>query len=104
MISDLGKVKTKVEYLLDKYPATRDSDKMLWLAYIVIFEGVKSLFNKKQYEEFKKKILNAPTPESLTRVRRKFQEQGLYVSENREERMREAQKVSEWSQKNGTSS
>ena len=41
MIKDIISIKDKVAYLLENYPATRDSDKMLWLAFMTIFRGLK---------------------------------------------------------------
>lgn len=39
---------------------------------------------------------NTPTMESITRCRRKYQESGLYVGENRKERLQEAEDVRLW--------
>jgi hypothetical protein len=40
MITDLIKVQDRVEYILSLYPETRDSDKLLWLAYNSLFNGL----------------------------------------------------------------
>ena len=41
MIKDLITIKDKVNYLLEKYPETRDSDKLLWLGYLVVYCNLK---------------------------------------------------------------
>jgi len=100
MIEDIKKIKDRVEYLLYHYPDTRDSDKLLWIAYMVIFYDMKSCFDGSEsgYAAFKKLIMSNKTPtfESLTRVRRKFQEAGMYIGTKRMEKMEESEKVRDW--------
>ncbi len=73
---DLKNKKDRVEYLLKKYPETRDSDKKLWLAYMCIFMDLKSNIATGSYEIFKKCFMSKETPsfETLRRNRQKFQE------------------------------
>lgn len=95
MISDLKKSKDKVEALLNQYPVVRDSDKLLWLAYLVKFHDLKNELGEVAYRKFERILLdkNTVTMESIRRVRQKFQEQGKYVGTKREEKLAEAEEV-----------
>lgn len=100
VIKDLTTVKSQVEHLLDKYPQTRDCDKTLWLGYLVLFRNAKSKLNssKDPWTELKWIVKNSDTAtmESLSRVRRKFQEAGYYVGTKRQEKLEEASAVRDW--------
>lgn len=69
-----------MEYILQHYPSTRDSDQelitMVWWYYhrqnIIQSEG-KWFINMSTIRELEK-------PESITRCRRKFQEEGQYIA------------------------
>lgn len=89
--------KHKVEELLEKYPPLRDSDKLLWLAYLVRYHNLKAHLGDEAYSHLKEIIMdtNTPTMESIRRVRQKLQEQGKYVGEKRKERLEEADKFKE---------
>lgn len=95
MINDLKKAKDKVEVLLNKYPPTRDCDKKLWLAYLFEYHNLQGLIGKDNYIKLRNLILNSDTVtmESVTRCRRKFQEQGLYVGTKRNEKLKEQEFV-----------
>jgi len=68
----LNKVKSQVEYMLNKYPETRDNDKLLQVLILKKFYGVQNIDD----------ILNPKVPslESIRRCRQKFQSQGKYES------------------------
>jgi hypothetical protein len=68
----LNKVKSQVEYMLNKYPKTRDNDKLLQVLILKEFYGVETIDD----------ILNPKVPslESIRRCRQKFQSQGKYES------------------------
>lgn len=87
--------KSKVENVLLKYPDTRDSDKLLWIAYLVKYHGLRNILDDYAYAAFKAMVMdeNTPTVESITRIRRKFQEQGKYEGNNRAQRMSEQHSV-----------
>lgn len=97
MINDLKKAKDRVQFLLSKYPATRDCDKTLWLAYLVCYHDLKNQLEKDGYESFKKLLLSGDTctMESIRRIRQKFQEHGFYVGTKRKFKMKEAELVRE---------
>ena len=97
MSYDLVTAKDRVEHILSRYPDTRDSDKLLLIAYWCVFHGLKDVLGEEKYLEFKKFILNdaVPTMESLRRVRQKFQENGMYCGEKREMRIEESGVVKE---------
>ena len=82
----------KVRDLLIEYPQTRDSDKLLWLAYMAKYHGLKLALGDEKYAELKNILLSEETPtmESVTRARRKIQETTPFLRGiNRPVRMRE---------------
>lgn len=87
----------KVSSILDRYPVTRDSDKLLFLAYLCENHSLKTKIGFLAYEELKKVIMDdkTPTMESISRARRKLQENGQHVGLNRESRMTESEVVRE---------
>jgi len=91
---------SRVEHLLKNYTALRDNDTQLWLAYLVMFHGMKERINESinSYEEFCDIVLDkeVPTMQSIRRSRQHFQEKGLYVGEKRKQRLNMAKEVSEW--------
>ena len=98
MVKDLVRVKDRVEVILDEFPATRDCDKLLWLAYMSIYHDLKREIGHVAYIKLKGLIMdkNTATMESVRRVRQKFQEGGKYVGEKRKYRMDESERVREW--------
>jgi len=99
MVKDLLKISGKVEQILLEVPATRDCDKKLFLHYIARNTSIKFILGEDGWKKFCLYFMRNEIPklESITRVRRKFQEQGLYVGKKRMERMIEAEAVKEWS-------
>lgn len=97
MIEDLKKAKDRVAYLLEKYPATRDCDKTLWLAYLVLYHDLRKLLGEAAYEKFKSLLLNKDTVtmESIRRMRQKFQEDGKYLGAKRKFKLEEEKLVRE---------
>ena len=72
MLNNLKNVRDKVEKILIDNPICRDSDMKLTV-------GVWKIEGLKLSEEQEKFIqVHCSPPESITRVRRKFQEQGKY--------------------------
>lgn len=61
MIKDLVKAKDRVEHILKEYPTSRDSDKVLWLAYLVMFHDLRKILGPTAYAEFKTILLNDDT-------------------------------------------
>lgn len=99
MITDLENNKDQVEHILKTYPDTRDNDKLLWLAYLCVFQNLQDVLGTNHYLALKDLVLkeDTATMESITRLRRKFQEAGQYQGKNRAKRIEEASKVREWS-------
>lgn len=89
--------KDKVSTILEQYPVTRDSDKLLFLAYLCEHHGLKRKIGFQAYDELKKVIMDdkTPTMESIRRVRQKLQEGGQYVGNGRKSRMAESEVVRE---------
>jgi len=98
MISHLNKAKDRVAYLLDKHPSTRDSDKVLWLAYLATFHDLKNQLGEIPYNKFKEILYseNACSMESVRRVRQKYQEDGLFIGTKRSLKLKEETNVREW--------
>ena len=91
MIDDIKKAKDMVEHILDKYPDTRDNDKLLWLAYLSLFRNLHEVIGRDAYLKLKKVIMspNTCSMESVRRVRQKLQEDGKYVGTKRSLKMKE---------------
>lgn len=62
----------KVENLLESFPETRDSDRLLVEVYLNFYHGIKTLHEYRKTSE-------APSLETITRCRRKLQSLGLYL-------------------------
>ena len=76
LIRRLRTVKSRVEYVLENYPETRNDDRYLWLIYIRLFCPEMSKYIRFiPYDVLK----NAPTFETIRRCRQKIQEQGMYL-------------------------
>jgi hypothetical protein len=97
IVKDLKTVEGKVHQILQKYPATRDSDKLLWLAYNSLYNNLKSVIKSGEYDQFKQWILSPDTPifESLSRARRKIQEQHPELEGDKATRMETETEVRE---------
>lgn len=100
MLQDIITVSDKVEKILRDHPDTRDSDKLLWLAYSCKHTNLKTLFASKNFDylTFKKWLMHEDTPmfESLSRARRKIQEDNPELQGDKPLRMEEAEQVSLW--------
>jgi hypothetical protein len=89
--------KHRVEKILKKYSSTRDCDKKLYLAFLEDECGLSNTIGANAFfkllEFFKQE--NVPTMDSVGRVRRKFQEQGLYVGQAKAARDAQQEAVKE---------
>jgi hypothetical protein len=70
-------LRSKIYTLLLHYENLRDDDKLLWIAYCQNYQGMESVVKSGDYNAFCKWLMkkNIPTFESITRARRKLQEQ-----------------------------
>ena len=90
-IAELHKVKDKVGYILCHYPATRNSDKLLWLAYMCVYHGMREYIGDEAYFKLKdflldKKVISYP---SIIRMRADLQNNdGLYRADKEVEQTR----------------
>lgn len=83
------KIGDRVEHLLASHSALRDDDKKLWIAYLVIYHGLKEKLGDDAYDAFCDLYMEeAPSSESVRRVRQKIQEEGKYLGEKRIKRLR----------------
>lgn len=93
--NQLRNVQAEVEHILQNFPAARDCDKQLYTAYLRRYSKLGEGFLH-TIGCVCDAIMEAPTPETLSRARRKIQEAGRWVGTRRAERAEEAQGVSEW--------
>ncbi len=99
MLKDLIKVQDRVKYILQNHPECRDNDKLLWLAYNCLFNGLKEKFaNTWEYNGFKMWLLQEDVPvfESLSRARRKVQVENPSLEGKKKERLQEAEAVKDY--------
>ena len=68
--------KDRVLKILQDYKSTRDSDKKLWLAFMVNHHDLRKELGDKSYRKLREIILKKETPtfETISRIRRKLQE------------------------------
>ena len=87
MVDDILSVKDQVYHILERYPATRDSDKLLIMRYLVETKVGYYVRNGLfiPYSHFD----DLPSFESIRRVRQKFQEQGLFPASKDVKELRE---------------
>lgn len=84
-VQDIKTLKGKVEHVLKKTPRTRDSDTMLtaYVWYEFYKDSIVYIYNAKNGREEPcvrmKDLLTLPREDAISRVRRKFQEDGLYL-------------------------
>ena len=87
MVDDILTVKDRVFHILETVPATRDSDKLLIMRFLV--ETKVGYYVKNglfiPYSHFD----DLPSFESIRRVRQKFQEQGLFLASEKVKELRE---------------
>jgi hypothetical protein len=95
MLDKILKVKDKVMSVLRDFPQTRESDKLVWLAYMCQYHGLKDQMGKESYMRFKQWFLQDTVPchESIRRVRAQIQSSGLFRGENYKERRAQAKEV-----------
>jgi len=94
----LKDVKSKVEELLKNNPNTRDSDNLLVATYYFYEEGGKEALQNKTAYEFLKNMSSGKLTsfESISRARRKIQEQNPYLrGKNYKERQEMSEEVRE---------
>jgi hypothetical protein len=100
----LPKVADLVELLLSQPNSDRlrDSDKLLILAYMNRYHGLAQKIGDRSFAILREIIMNEmPSLESITRSRRKFQEEGKYIGTNKKERKAQEAKVRENLRKTG---
>jgi hypothetical protein len=98
MLEELQNIKEKVKFILDKYHSARDSDKVLYLFYLSEFHNLKNHLGEEKFLTLFNLITtpDTPSPESIRRIRQRFQETGLYLGEKRRKRMEEKERVRQW--------
>lgn len=83
MVKVNKKVTSRVSRILEDYPETRNSDRKLYLTYLKDFHQLREHIDTKGFLGLVEVFMNAETPpmESISRARRKIQEQGFYLSD-----------------------
>ena len=99
MLNHLLNNKELVTSVLIRHENTRNNDKLLWLAVMVKKWGLKDLLGETNYKKFRALLLQEriPTFESISRLRRKIQEQRPELSGDKRQREEEAERIKEWS-------
>jgi hypothetical protein len=96
-VSTLKTATTRVEYIMENYPKSRDNDKYLYLVYLRLFTNVTAL-QSASFDNFAAYIMTkeVPVPETIRRVRAKIQEQGRHRGEKYTARHKAAPAVADW--------
>ena len=81
----LKNVETMVRYILAHYPEARSNDKLLMLHYWELVDRIKI-----PREFWKAFLRRATTPETITRARRRIQQQQEYLPREEVRRIRQA--------------
>ena len=81
----LKNVETMVRYIMAHFPETRSNDKLLMLRYWELADGIR--IPRTFWRDFMKK---ATPPETITRVRRRIQQEGDYQPREEVKRIRQA--------------
>ena len=89
MKEEMQNMKLKVGSVLEASREARDSDKLL---IMTIWQDQGLKLTPTQEQVF---MEDCASPESIRRVRQKYQEQGMYVGTKRREKMNEERKVRE---------
>jgi hypothetical protein len=85
----IKRLKREVEDILKSYPETRNSDIALTIMVWKIYYNVD---NKIYLQE----LYSLPSQDNIKRIRAKFNEKGLYLTELPEVRRKRHQKEEEW--------
>ena len=87
----------KVEFVLERHERARDSDKFLYLVFLRVFFDIEQLHNS-NFDQFSAYIMQkkVPTPETISRARRKIQEAGKWLGKRQLARKQEASAVADW--------
>lgn len=85
----------KVEQILKISTECRNSDMILWLAYCANHHDLIQVLGLDGFNKLKKfmRSYDVPTVETIGRIRRKFQEVGMYPSKNPQSRKLESLEV-----------
>ena len=90
---NMRSTKDKVRYVLENHPNTRNSDaELIIMVWWCFNRDAFQTINGKWYIQVQE-ILYLDKPETIRRVRQKFQEQGKYVGEIKEERLQRAENI-----------
>ena len=81
----ISKVSKNVGHILDRFPKTRNSDKLLIVVYLRIYHDVRGIWGIADKD--------VPCIESITRARRSFQACGMYKAEENVSEQRSEEEV-----------
>lgn len=86
-------VKKEVEWCLKERPATRESDKMLWISVCYNFYYLGIRFPINDLRVFTDLIMSYPSEDAIKRYRAQFNNKGLYLPQD--EKVLKARKLLE---------
>lgn len=98
LLETFDTVQDRVKFLLEKYPEVRDNYKLLFLAYNCHFNNLKEVVSTGKYENFKAWFLRDETisADTISRARRKIQEDFPELSGEKEIRLQDEKKVRQY--------
>lgn len=94
----LTRAKDNLPTLFKNWPASKDNDIYLVILYWIAYDGIALKIGGEAANILANLALKGmlTNPETITRARRKFNEQGLFLGENHEDRASQQVDVKEW--------
>lgn len=92
-------LKEQVEHILKTYPSSRELDELLWWLVLKIFyPDLAKLFGEGAQKGFipTEVLKKVPRFETVSRIRRKFNEQGMYLPKDKDVRARRRRYEEHW--------
>ena len=92
-------LKEQTEYILKNYPSSRELDELLWwLVLKTFYPDLAKLFGEGANKGYipKEVLEKVPRFETVSRIRRKFNEQGMYLPKDKEVRARRRRYEEHW--------
>jgi len=92
-INDLISCKDRVMYILENWEDTRDSDKLLYLAYMNLFHNLREdiTCSDNPYKILKERTMEAYSFDTIRRNRQLIQAKGLFQGKHRKEKEAEGE-------------
>lgn len=94
----LTRAKDNLPTLFSNWPASKENDIYLTVCYWIAYDGIANKIGGEAANILAKLAMGGmlTNPETITRARRKYNEQGLFLGENHEVRANQQLDVKEW--------